>query len=104
MALVQLLMDKEVVEEYHNIPNFLLQQVGAFAPLLQQSLKEPLPLLVKNQQELETTKKLMQWLRRDVSLGQLVTDMIEFRALANCADKYDVTQLLEEMSVYFCFS
>lgn len=99
MPIVQLLLNKDVVEDYHDMPDFLLQKIGAFAPLLQQPLNEPFPLLVADATKLKATKKLMQWLQRDIPLGQLVEEMRDFRSLARCADKYDVPQLLDELTV-----
>lgn len=95
---INLYINGKVVESYKDVPDALSKQITVFEPLLRSNAEE-LPLLLAKDEEIEAVKKMMQWLRRDVSLNELVTGMVEFRALATCADKFAIVSLLEELSV-----
>ena len=99
MRRVLLTVNDEVVKSFEDVPDLLLKQIKAFEPLLESSTTNDFPLKLNTAEEIEPAKKMMQWLQRDIPLGELVTGMVQFRALARCADKFAVLQLLDELAV-----
>lgn len=102
MRRVVLTVNDEAKREYEGIPDILLKHVGAFAPLLEQTTTDALPLPLADEAEVETAHKMVQWLLHE-PLDELVTNMVQFRALATCADKFNVSRLLDDLAVLFCF-
>lgn len=100
MRRVLLTVEDAVVEIFDEMPDLLLKQVKAFQPLLEASTASDFPLRLNSDAEIKPANALMRWLRRDTPLGELISNMIEFRALARCADKFAVLQLLDELAVF----
>lgn len=100
MRRVSLLVSETVVEVYDDLPDIILKQIGVYQPLLDTEATE-LELILANDKEVAPAKKMIHWLRRDAPLCDLISNMIEFRALARCADKFAVLMLLDDLAILY---
>lgn len=87
-------------KETYEVPISALILIKALAPIA--NSEGPIPFEVGDEIDAKVFRNVIKWLRRDAHIGELISDMNDFRATVRFADKYDIRLLLDDLDLWYC--